>query len=413
MRTTEDEKMKWKNLSKIAFKSLSKNRMRSLLTSLGIIIGVGAVIVMVAIGEGSQARIEAQINALGANMIIIFPGAGQVGGVSQGAGSHNRLTLDDAEKLAKEATLSNAVSPVVTVRTQVIGGDDNWNTSVSGVSTDYLAIRAWGLESGAFFTERDIRARSKVAVLGKEVADNLFPDQDPVGQKIRIRNTPFTVIGVLTEKGQDPRGMSQDDVILAPSTTVLYRLSGGRYINMIMASGNSTEQLPEAQEELTDLLRQSHRLKPEEEDDFRIRNQAEITEAASETSRVMTLLLGSIAGVSLVVGGIGIMNIMLVSVTERTREIGIRLAVGARSSDVLTQFLAEAVVLSLVGGVIGILGAFGLAFALTSFVGITTVINPEIVLLAFGFSGAVGVFFGFYPARKAAALHPIDALRYE
>ena len=404
--------MKWKNVLRVAFQSLSKNRMRSLLTCLGIIIGVSAVIVMVAIGEGSQADIEARIGALGANMIMIFPGASRMGGVSQGAGTLNRLTLDDAEKLAKEATLSIAVSPVVTARAQVIGGEGNWNTSISGVSTDYLTIRAWDLESGEFFTERDIRARSKVAVLGKDVADNLFPGQDPVGQKIRIRNTPFKVIGVLTEKGQGPRG-SEDDVILAPSTTVLYRLSGGQYIDMIYASANSREQSPEAQEELQELLREAHRLSPGEDDDFMVRNQAEITEAVSETSRTMTLLLGSIAAVSLVVGGIGIMNIMLVSVTERTREIGIRLAVGARGSDVLAQFLAEAVVLSLVGGCIGILAAFGLAFILNRYVGLHTLVNPGIVLLAFGFSGAVGIFFGFYPARKAAALNPIDALRYE
>ena len=404
--------MRWENLLKIAFKSLFKNKMRSLLTALGIIIGVSAIIVMVAIVQGSQAQIEEHIGSLGANMMIIFPGASQAGGVSRGAGSFNRLTLEDAEKLAKQATLSTAVSPVVTARAQVIGGGNNWSTSVSGVSTEYLTIRAWDLEYGDFFTERDVRARSKVAVLGKDVADNLFPGQDPMGQKIRIRDTPFKVIGVLAEKGQGPRG-SEDDVILAPSTTVLYRLSGGRYINTILASGNSTEQVPEAQEELRELLREAHRLKPGEEDDFTIRNQAEIMEAVSAIAKVMTLLLGSIAAVSLVVGGIGIMNIMLVSVTERTREIGIRLATGARSSDVLIQFLMEAVVLSLAGGMIGILVAFSLAFALNSLVGITTVINPEIVLLAFGFSGAVGIFFGFYPARKASALNPIDALRYE
>ena len=405
--------MRWKNLLKIAFKNILKNRMRSLLTSLGIIIGVSAVIVMVAIGEGSQADIEAQISALGANMIIIFPGSTQRGGVSQWAGSFNQLTLEDAEKLANEATLSTAVSPVVMSGGQVVGGDGNWSTAIAGVSVDYLTIRAWELEQGEFFTERDIRARSKVAVLGKDVADNLFPDQNPVGEKIRIRNTPFKVIGVLTEKGQDARGTSQDDIILCPSTTVLYRIKGGRYINVMLASARSTEELSEAQEELRVLLREAHRLDPGEDDDFKIRNQSEITEAATQTSQMLTLLLGAIAGVSLVVGGIGIMNIMLVSVTERTREIGIRLAVGARSSDVLAQFLMEAVVLSLVGGVMGILAALSLAFALNSFVGITTVINPEIVLLAFGFSGAVGVFFGFYPARKASALNPIDALRYE
>ena len=404
--------MRWKSLLKIAFKSILKNRMRSLLTSLGIIIGVSAVIVMVAIGEGSQEKIEEQIRNIGANMIIIFPGSMQRGGVSQGSGSFNRLTIEDAEKLANEATLSTAVSPVVMSGGQVVGGSGNWSTGIFGVSVDYLTIRAWPIEHGEFFTERDIRARSKVAVLGKDVADNLFPDQNPVGEKIRIRNTPFKVIGVLSEKGQGPRG-SEDDVILCPSTTVLHRMKGGRYINMMFASARSTEELPEAQEELRALLREAHRLEPGEDDDFRIRNQAEITEAATETSRMLTILLGAIAGVSLVVGGIGIMNIMLVSVTERTREIGIRLAVGARSSDVLAQFLMEAVALSLVGGMMGILLAIFSTSALTAFVGVATVVNPTVVFLAFGFSGVVGVFFGFYPARKAAALNPIDALRYE
>ncbi|MCD6335145.1 MAG: ABC transporter permease [Candidatus Latescibacteria bacterium] len=404
--------MRWKSLLKIAFKSILKNRMRSLLTSLGIIIGVSAVIVMVAIGEGSQEKIEEQIRNIGANMIIIFPGSMRRGGVSQGAGSHNQLTLEDAEKLTSEATLCTAVSPVVMSGGQVVGGSGNWSTGIAGVSPDYLTIRAWPLEHGEFFTERDIRARSKVAVLGKDVADNLFPDQNPVGEKIRIRNTPFKVIGVLSEKGQGPRG-SEDDVILCPSTTVLYRIKGGRYINMMFASARSTEQLPEAQEELRALLREAHRLQPGEDDDFKIRNQAEITEAATETSRMLTLLLGAIAGVSLVVGGIGIMNIMLVSVTERTREIGIRLAVGARSNDVLVQFLMEAVALSLVGGGVGIMLAFLCTSVLSVYVGVPTVVNPTVVLLAFGFSGVVGIFFGFYPARKAAALNPIDALRYE
>ncbi len=405
--------MKWENILKVALRSLSRNRMRSLLTALGIIIGVAAVIVMVAVGQGSQARIEANIRQLGANVIMVHGGASRAGGVSRGVGSMVRLTLDDADKLAREATLCMAVSPVVSSGEQVIGGGGNWNTQINGVSPEYLTIRAWELAAGEFFTERDVRARRKVAVLGKTVADELFPGQDPVAERIRIRNTPFKVIGVLAEKGQSGMGPDQDDVILAPSTTVLYRLSGDRHIRRIMASAISEEQIERAQEEVTELLREAHRIGPGEEDDFRVGNQAEIIEAVSETSKVLTILLGSIAGVSLVVGGIGIMNIMLVSVTERTREIGIRLAVGARGRDVLTQFLVEAVVLSLTGGIIGVLLSLGVAFALEWAAGVATVVNPGIVLLAFSFSGAVGVFFGFYPARKASALNPIDALRHD
>ncbi len=405
--------MKWKKLLKAAFKSLLKNRMRSLLTSLGIIIGVAAVIIMVAVGEGSQERIKNQIASLGSDMIMIFPGSMQRGGVSQGAGSSNRLTLEDADKLKKEATLIRALSPIVSTGGQVIGGIGNWSTSIYGVSPDYLTIRDWGLSSGEFFTERDINTRSKVAVLGQIVVDNLFPDQNPVGQQIRIGNTPFKVIGVLAQKGQSATGTDQDDVILAPVTTVLYRLKGGQYINAIFASAESTEALPAAQQELESILRAAHKLDPTEDDDFRIRNQAEITEMASETSRIMTLLLGSIAGVSLIVGGIGIMNIMLVSVTERTREIGIRLAVGAHAGDILIQFLSEAVVLSLVGGIIGILLSAGVTYMLNHVFDLPALINVWIVVIAFVFSGGVGVFFGFYPARKASGLNPIDALRYE
>jgi len=405
--------MRWKKLLKVAVRSIMKNRMRSLLTSLGIIIGVAAVIVMVAVGQGSQARIESQINALGANMIIVFPARSFHGGVRGSAGSFNRMTLDDAEKIAEEATMISAVSPVVRSGGQVIGGDNNWNTSIEGVQPSYLQIRDWDLASGEFFTDRDVRERAKVAVLGKTVADSLFPGQDPVGAKIRVRNTPFEVIGILAEKGQNAMGQNQDDIIMAPSTTVLYRLKGRENIDMIVASAASADWMSAAQEELTELLREAHGIQEGEDDDFIIRNQAEIIEAASETSRIMTLLLGSIAGVSLIVGGIGIMNIMLVSVTERTREIGIRLAIGARGSDVLAQFLTEAVVLSLVGGLVGILVAGGATFILNEFTEIVAVINPLIVFLAVAFSGGVGVFFGFYPARKAAALNPIDALHYE
>ncbi len=406
--------MQFKNIVKAAFKSILKNRMRSLLTSLGIIIGVSAVIVMVAVGRGSQVQIEQSIDALGTNLIVVFPGSSSSGGVRGGAGSFNRFTFDDVEKLKKEAILVSGVSAVIRSGGQVIGGGNNWNTEVYGVSTDYFEIRNWELESGEIFTERDISSRKKVAILGKTVAEELFPDQDPIGERIRIRNIPFDVIGVLQEKGQSGMGQDQDDVILAPSTTVYYRLKGRRQsVDMINASALTTDLMEDAQEEMRQILRTSHRLDEGEDDDFTIRNQAEITEAVTSTSKTMTMLLGAIAAVSLIVGGIGIMNIMLVSVTERTREIGIRLSVGARGSDVLTQFLAEAMVLSLSGGIIGILLSLAISFILNHMTDFYTVISPEIVFIAFMFSGIVGIFFGFYPARKAAALNPIDALRYE
>ncbi len=404
---------RFRRLLRVAMRSILKNRMRSVLTSLGVIIGVGSVIVMVGLGAGAQADVEAQIQSLGANMIMVFPAWGRVHGVSQGAASRNRLTLDDVERLREDTTLLTGLSPVVRSGGQVIGGIGNWNTSVEGVDPAYLEIRSWKLASGEFFTERDVRAKSKVAVLGKTVVDNLFPDSDPIGERIRIRNTPFKVIGVLEARGQSPFGSDYDDVILAPSRTVLSRLAGGSYISRIYSSVASAEDTDAAIEEMTAALRASHKLEPQEEDDFRIRNQAELMETATETQRVMTLFLGGVAAVSLLVGGIGIMNIMLVSVTERTREIGIRLAVGARSADVLTQFLTESVVLSLFGGTIGVILAYSVATFLNNVVGMTTIVHPGIVLMAFGFSGAVGVFFGFYPARKAARLNPIDALRYE
>ena len=402
-----------KNLLKAAYKSLLKNRSRSLLTSLGIIIGVSAVIVMVAIGQGTQEVIEEGINSLGTNLIIVFPGFSQSGGVSRGAGSFNRFTFQDVEDIQKQASLVSAVSPVVRTGGQVIGGSGNWATTIYGVDPSYFKIRDWQLKYGEFFTERDVRANRKVALLGETVANQLFPDQDPTGQRIRIRNVPFTVIGVLKAKGQSGLGADQDDLILAPATTVLYRLKGHRWVDMINASAVSTADMQLAEDQIRSILRQSHRLAPGEDDDFTIRDQTQIAETASETSRVMTLLLGSIAAVSLIVGGIGIMNIMLVSVTERTREIGIRLSVGARSIDVLSQFLTEAIVLSLAGGLLGIILAFVITYILNTFTQLTAIINPQIIIISVLFSGAVGVFFGFYPARKAAALNPIDALRYE
>jgi putative ABC transport system permease protein len=344
---------------------------------------------------------------------VVFPGVGRSGGARQGAGTFNHFTTEDIDKLKKEATLVSAISPIMRSGGQIIGGGNNWFTIVNGVNTEYFRIRNWQIESGEFFTERDIKLKRKVALLGKTVAEELFPEQDPVGERIRIRSIPFTVIGVLKAKGQGGMGQDQDDVILAPSNTVLTRLQGRPRIDMINASAVSLSLLSAAQEEIRTILREAHRLAPGEDDDFNIQNQAEIAKTVTETSRVMTLLLGSIAAVSLIVGGIGIMNIMLVSVTERTREIGIRLSVGARSRDILTQFLTEAVVLSLSGGIIGIFLSFVVVLILNHYTGLYALIQPQIIFISFLFSGAVGIFFGYYPARKAANLNPIDALRYE
>ncbi len=403
-------------LLRASSRSILRNRMRSLLTSLGIIIGVGAVIVMVAIGEGSQAQIEANITSLGTNLLLVIPGSSNTGGVRQGGGSYKQFTFDDIEALKREATLVDGVSPVVRSGGQIIGGAGNWFTSVYGVSPEYFKIRSWEVSSGEFFTDKDVTARRKVALLGKTVADQLFPNQEPIGQNIRIRNIPFTVIGVLKAKGQTGMGQDQDDVILAPSTSVLYRLKGDRHsaaIDMINASAISSAKVDAATAEMRTILRKSHKLTEGQDDDFTVRSQAEIMQTATETTKTMTLLLGSIAAVSLLVGGIGIMNIMLVSVTERTREIGIRLSVGARESDVLIQFLTEAVVLSVSGGIIGITLSAAVVAGLNKWTTLQPIITPNIVVVSFLFSAFVGIFFGFYPARKAAALDPIDALRHE
>lgn len=405
--------MQTKVIFKSAVKSIMKARMRSLLTALGIIIGVAAVVVMVAIGDGASLKVEQQIESLGTNLIIISPGTSNTSGVRGGMGTFNKFTLDDVGKIKTEATLIKGVSPLVRSGGQVIGGSGNWFTQIQGVSPDYLSIRSWNLESGEFFTDKDITARAKVCVLGSEVVKNLFLNEDPIGKQIRIKNVPFKVIGVLKSKGQTSVGTSNDDIILAPSKTVLDRLSGGRFISSIQASAVSAAKSNAAQQELRSIMRESHKLNSGEEDDFTIKDQADLAEAATETSKVLTLLLASVAGVSLVVGGIGIMNIMLVSVTERTREIGIRLSIGARASDILLQFLAEATVLSLSGGSIGVALSVLITYIINNYTSQTAYIKPEIILIAFCFAGGIGIFFGFYPARKAAALNPIDALRYE
>src|ERR1051325_889035 len=414
--------MKGTRLIGIAWQSILKNTLRTLLTMLGIIIGVGAVIVMVAIGQGAKAQIQQRINNLGTNLIVITPGATATGAVSQGAGTSTRLTLDDAAALKRESTLLTGVSPVVATFAQVVGGLGNWRTGINGVSPDCATIRDWSVSTGRFFDDNDVRSMRKVAVLGKTVADNLFPDQDPVGAEIRLRNVPFEIIGVLLAKGQTAQGSDQDDVILAPYTTVQTRLSGRAFIPQILGSTATKEEIPDAQREgeipgaqreVAGILRQTHKLAAYENPDFTVRNQNDLAEAAQGTADVMTLLLAAIAGISLLVGGIGIMNIMLVSVTERTREIGIRLAIGARGSDVMTQFLVESVVMSVIGGLIGVAAGFAGAAVVQRATGWGTVIAREMVGVAIGFSAAVGIFFGFYPARKAAALDPIQALRYE
>jgi len=406
--------MKAKTILKLATRSIMKSRMRSLLTALGIIIGVAAVIVMVAIGDGAQKKVEEQIASLGSNLIIITPGASNTGGVNRGSGTFNRFKFEDIDKIRNEAVLIKGVSPVVGAGGQIIGGVGNWSTRINGVSPDYLDIRQWPLESGEFFTERDEMARAKVCVLGAAIKKNLFPNDDPVGQQIRIRSVPFKVIGVLKEKGQSAVGTDQDDIILAPSKTVGDRLSGDHlHLNAIQVSALSNTKIQETIAELKSIMREAHKLNPGDEDDFTIRDQSDLSEAATETSRILTILLASVAGVSLVVGGIGIMNIMLVSVTERTREIGIRLSIGARASDILVQFLTEATVLSLTGGLIGVAFSFFVVYILNNYTSQTAYIKPQIIMVAFGFAGAIGIFFGFYPARKASQLNPIDALRYE
>jgi len=403
----------FRNLLQAAFRALFKNKLRSLLTSLGIIIGVSGVIVMSAMGEGTQSLLLKQIASLGNNVLIVFPGSSRTGNVSLGAGSLNKLTFSDIEQIEKDARLLSTISPIVRSGGQVVGGGKNWGTEIWGVTPPFFKMKSWRPEYGSLFSRSDVNAKRKVAVLGKTVADELFPNQDPTGKKILVRNIPFTVLGVLKAKGQSGLGQDQDDLILAPATTVLYRLKGGRYIDLINGSAVSSGELENAKEEVKTILRQAHRLESKASDDFTIQSQTEIISAVTTATSLMTVFLGAIAGISLVVGGIGIMNIMLVSVTERTREIGVRMSVGARGTDILIQFLAEATVLSVTGGLLGILLAFAITHGVNEFTSYYALIKTKILLIAVVFSAGIGIAFGFFPARKAASLNPIDALRYE
>src|SRR6266581_3629021 len=377
---------------KVAFRALRRNKLRTVLTMLGIIIGVGAVITMVALGRGAKAQVQARIAALGQNVILIFSGSINRGGVFTGFGGAGTLTVEDALAIEKEVPGVAAVSPEVRTGGQIMAGNNNWSTSVQGEGVDYLTIRQWDLAEGAMFTEADVRSASKVCILGKTTADKLFPEEDPVGKTIRIKNVPMTVLGVLKPKGVSMFGSDQDDTVIAPYTTAMKRLAGVTTLRSINVQAENADQITEAQNDITELLRQRHRIQPGRDDDFILRNQQELAETQNAAAETMTALLAGIAGVSLLVGGIGIMNIMLVSVTERTREIGIRMAVGARGRDILLQFLIEAVTLSSLGGVLGIgLGVWG-AKLLTSIKHWATLVSPDSILIAFVFSAAVGIF---------------------
>jgi putative ABC transport system permease protein len=394
----------------IALRAIRRNKMRSILTALGIIIGVGAVIAMVSIGNGAKEQVEGQIASLGQNVITVFPGSSSAGGMRGGWGSMSTLSPEDSTAIARDVSGVVAVSPEVRDRQQVLANGMNWNTQVLGESPEFLEIRSWQLAYGEMFTEGDVRSLAKVCVVGKTIVDQLFPNTDPIGQTLRIRNIPVKIVGVLTPKGFNYFGSDQDDVVIVPYTTAMRRTSRRDRLSSILIQAQSADLMPTIQQDVTDLLQQRRQGR---EPDFTVRNQLELADAATEASRTMTALLGAIAGVSLIVGGIGIMNIMLVSVTERTREIGIRLAVGAHGKDVLLQFLAEAVVLSLMGGILGILTGIGASEVVSRLNGWPISVSSTAVTVAFLFSGAVGVFFGFYPARKAARLDPIEALRYE
>ncbi len=401
--------------SKLALSALARNKMRSILTMLGIIIGVAAVIAMVGIGQGASASIQSQIAQLGNNLLYVSAGSFNTGGMRGGAGSATTLTVEDVEAIERELPSVRAASPNIRANGQLVFGNQNWAASggIIGANEEFPEIRLWQVASGEFFTEGDVKSSARVAVLGKTVADNLFAGMDPIGQTLRIRNLPFRVIGVLATKGQNQVGQDQDDTVIIPYTTAQKKLLSITYVSNAMVSALSPEATFTAERQITDLLRQRHRLAPNEENDFTVRNLTDIAETANASSSIMTNLLASIAGVSLLVGGIGIMNIMLVSVTERTREIGIRMAIGARSGVIRRQFLIESMAISLVGGIIGVLFGVAASILIAKTLNWPTLVSPVSILVSVVFSVLVGIAFGYYPARKAAALDPIDALRYE
>jgi putative ABC transport system permease protein len=400
---------------RVAFRALVRNKMRAALTMLGIIIGVSAVIAMVSIGQGAQASVQAQIEGIGTNLLFLSACAQNVGGVRSGTGDSgtNTLTVEDLEAIRREVPSVSMVTPSINARSQLVFGNANWNTGMTGVSEQYPDIRKWSVQSGEFFSELDVRNASRVIVIGQTIVDNLFAGTDPVGQTVRVMNLPFRVVGVMARKGQDPQGRDQDDVAFAPYTAVQKKILGSTTVRIAFISAISQDATYTAQLQIGELLRQRHKLSAGDPDDFTVRNMSDVADAANETNSIMTMLLGSIASVSLLVGGIGIMNIMLVSVTERTREIGIRMAIGARSSAVRSQFLIESIVLSLTGGLIGIALGIGVSIAIPKMLGWPTLVSTVSVIGSVIFSAVVGIFFGYYPARKAAALDPIEALRYE